>query len=169
MQGPIHWSGSLDSNDVVELYPIIKIEHPGSYNIWAKIYTPKEDYRYSSERIIDLYIVSTDSIGLFGSDPPPEYYPPPPHIKSKPLERKYRGDISISGQIAFLNKNDDNKSYPLPTVRVTLRIYYGSECEIRSKWTDEEGRYEFQNIPSGSDLWLQVHGENEAAWFGNDG
>ena len=162
----------LDSSQSLNLQPLLRIDTLGSYLLWFSIIHPSKDADYWNEKYIPLYVLSTDS-GIFVFPHEPENFYPPlpieiPDTTGLPnLEGK--GGITIAGRIYYKVPKDieEEDTQPVPNVLVQGNAYYLNGTSAGFFWifTDEDGYYRVDGLPSGLNWLIIAYAENDAAWI----
>jgi len=73
VSGDTNWSGFLAEGDSMNLALLLSSEAPNRYKIYTKVYTTDKDtnHKYYGLEIKYLYILLSDSQGLWDTIPPP--------------------------------------------------------------------------------------------------
>ncbi len=186
------WQLDFDSTEVFPMAAALRVPSPGSYRISFKIETSDRRTNYEYEKGGTIYIlVKNDSSIVVDTLPPDGFYPktaPPPDsiiidtIGPQGLLKKespnsetggplalLSGDVTIMGTISYIDDIDYHPPEKLHLSGIRVCDFHFVPEGVYIYWTyaDENGHYEFTNLPEGMHV-IYVKAENNAAWMPNN-
>ncbi|HID92772.1 MAG TPA: hypothetical protein EYP60_01630 [bacterium (Candidatus Stahlbacteria)] len=171
LEGITTWDGYLEAGTTLSFSLTLRGLEKGTYNIYAQVWTDHEEEENLTYRIQNLYVVSTDTSGTWGTSSTfyREHFLPFLESQATRDTGEYgiqQHQITVQGQVRYFNKDVGVNSYEaFPGAIVRLLDVSGSV--IAEALTDANGNYSMSASVYSGNYMIKVWARNSAVRMTN--